>query len=162
MKKTRYTGFVFLLCGVLFWTSCGAQKAAADRDFSTAELLKAGNYIFKAQRVTAQNGFTKYLTSDYDLDVSQDTLTARLPYFGRAYQAPMDPSKGGIDFTSTDFEYSIHENHKKGWEIKMTPRDQKEITDLILSVSSSGYATLRVNSLHKQPISFYGKIVNDY
>lgn len=125
-----------------------------------AELMHSGAYTFEAQRAMAQNGFSKILTSDYTLSVSKDTVQANLPYFGRAYQAPMDPSKGGIQFTSTDFEYKISRTKRGMWNVKIQPKGHQDVMQLNLSVSGSGFATLQVISLNRQPISFYGKIVS--
>ena len=49
-----------------------------------------------------QTGYRSiYLSPYYYLKVSKDTVVAYLPYFGRAYTAPADPTEGGIKFTST-------------------------------------------------------------
>ncbi len=158
MNNLRYIAPTLSLFAFVVLLSCGTQKQAIGEKEDTAALMESGHYRFEAQRFTTQSGFSRALTTAYDLSISKDTLKAWLPYFGRAYQAPMDPSKGGIDFTSTDFAYSIHKNGEKGWDVKITPNDHREVTSMTLSVSTSGYATLNVVSLNRQPISFYGKI----
>ncbi|GAA4310128.1 DUF4251 domain-containing protein [Compostibacter hankyongensis] len=131
-------------------------KADPDKAAAVREMLDARNYVFKAQMVSPSSGRTRHLTSDYDLKVSQDKVEAYLPYFGRAYSAPMDPSKGGIKFSSSQFTYNTSDRKKGGWLIQIEPKDEKEVQQLTLTVSEAGYATLQVISTNRQPISFNG------
>lgn len=122
-------------------------------------LIDSQNYVFKAQSVLPMSGPTRQLNYDYDMKVSKDTINAYLPYFGRAYTAPMDPTQGGIQFISKDFEYTATPGKKQGWDIVIKPKDVQDVQLMSLSVSSDGYATLQVTSNSKQPISFNGVIM---
>jgi hypothetical protein len=75
-----------------------------------------------------------------------------------AYSAPIDPSQGGIKFTSTKFEYIKQPGKKDGWDITIIPKDASDVQKLYLHVTSKGYATLQVTSTNRQPISFNGII----
>lgn len=123
--------------------------------------VEAQNYVFKADRVLPLTGPSKILTSIYDLVVSKDTIKAWLPYFGRAYRAPMDPSEGGIKFTSTQFDYQLTKDENGGWEVMIKPEDVRDVQQLTLHISKSGYANLHVISTHRQAISFNGKIIEN-
>jgi hypothetical protein len=81
-----------------------------------------------------------------------------VPYFGRAYTAPMDPTKGGIQFTSTKFEYKETKRKKGGWEILIKPKDTQDVSQMVLTVSETGFASLQVISNNRQPISFSGYV----
>jgi hypothetical protein len=87
-----------------------------------------------------------------------DSIVSFLPYFGRAYSAPLDPTKGGIQFTSTDFEYDQTARNKGGWIINIKPRDVQDVRQLTLTVTQSGSASLQVISTNRQGISFNGRI----
>ena len=138
-----------------------ATYAQADKEqkkeTKIKNLIESKNYVFKAQTVFPLGGRSRILTSDYDLRVLGDSVVAYLPYFGRAYSAPIDPSKGGIQFTSTDYDYKVQPN-KKGWNVTITPKDALQTRELSLNVTKSGYATLIVNSNNRQSISFNGYI----
>ena len=122
-------------------------------------MVQSGDFVFKAQKAMAQNGYSRVLTSDYTLTVLPDSINAWLPYFGRAYRAPMDPSEGGIRFASTDFSYHMIERRKSGWQVEIVPHDQRDQVDKMqLTIMPSGYGTLQVISTHRSPISFYGKV----
>lgn len=95
--------------------------------------------------------------SGYTLRVNADSVIANLPYYGRAYQASMNPSDAGIKFTSTKFKYKQSKGRKGSYNINIETQDTKgENYRLMLSISQSGYATLVANSIYKQPITFQG------
>lgn len=144
-----------------------AQKTRSEKQAEKAAAVKKMvgdvNYVFKANYVNPMGGGGRALTDNYDLIVSKDTLTAFLPYFGRAYIAPMNPSEGGIKFTFTNFTYKAEENKKGGWDIYIKPKDHKlydnrDVQSLRLSITSSGYASLNITSTNRDPISFSGYI----
>ena len=95
------------------------------------------------------------LTSLYDLKVSGDSMIAQLPYFGRAYSAPINPSDNGINFTSVTFDYQVA-FRKKRWEISIKPKDAPNVNEMNLIIYSNGRASLQVTSNNRQPISFDG------
>lgn len=145
--------FFVLLTGVFI------AKAQDEDMASVKEMVDSKNFVFKAQLVSPLGGRMRNLTSEYDLVVRPDSVTAFLPYFGRAYSAPMNPSEGGIKFNSTDFSYKTGKQKKGRWEIEIKPSDVPDGYQLYLSVFSNGRASLRVNSSNRQPISFEGYVV---
>jgi len=124
------------------------------------QAIDTKNYVFTAQTATPQRGRLRQLTSEYDLIVRPDTAVAFLPYFGRAYVAPIDPTEGGIKFTSSDFDYFVKKGKKNQWQINITPKDvsSSDVRELYLEVFDNGRASLRVNSNNRQSISFDGYV----
>jgi len=131
---------------------------AQDKAKAVQKMIEAQQIIFKAQFISPMSGISKVLTSEYDLTVSKDAVISYLPYFGRAYVAPIDPSIGGIMFTSDKFEYKKENNKKDGWDITIVPKDASDIQKLYLHISSEGFATLQVTSTNRQAISFNGYV----
>jgi hypothetical protein len=103
-------------------------------------------------------GRSRQLTSDYDVKVAKDSIISYLPYFGRAYTAPLDPTRGGIQFKSKDFEYTISNKRKGGWDILIKPKDVDDVRQLSLMISEDGYGSLQVLSNNRQPIIFNGYV----
>src|SRR5688500_5147219 len=134
-------------------------QAQEKREPTTQEMVESKNYIFKAESVNPPRGRVRQLTSDYDLVVTGDTVIAYLPYFGRAYSAPINPSEGGIKFTSADFEYTVEKKKKRSWEILIRPKDYNDVQALYLIFFYNNKASLRVNSLNRENISFNGYII---
>ena len=132
------------------------KKAAKEAEFK--KTIEAGSYTFTAQQANPLRGGTWQLTgSYYDLRVVKDTIVAFLPFFGRAYLAPMNPDDAGFKFTSTKFTYTSNLK-KSGYEIVIKPTDTKDVRQMILNVSLAGYATLSITSMNRDQISFYGTV----
>jgi hypothetical protein len=122
------------------------------------KMVDTQDYKFVAQHAIPMSGRSISLTSVYDMSVKLDTIHAHLPYYGRAYVAPMDPTEGGIKFNTTNFEYRLEQAKKGGWTAYITVDDAQRRYNLVLSITSSGYATLSVSDPTRQTISFNGYI----
>lgn len=103
---------VFLLFAASVMAGSSIIKAQNKKPDEVNTMIESRNYIFKARTVNPQNSVSRQLTSEYDLTVSRDTIISYLPYFGRAYVAPINPSEGGIKFTSPKFEYNPVKDEK--------------------------------------------------
>jgi hypothetical protein len=122
------------------------------------ELVETKHFVFTAQTVLPLGGAMRQLTSEYDVKLNGDSLITYLPYFGRAY-GPINPGDdGGIKFTSTKFDYKTKARKKGGWDITVTPKDNRDVRQLNFTISASGYATLQVSSNNRQSISYNGYV----
>ena len=137
-----------------------AQQQKIDRKAEIKKIVEAQNYVFKAQTALPIAGATRQLTSDYDLQVSKDTIVSDLPYFGRAFTAPLNPSEGPLQFTTTKFQYMVSNNKKGGWDVCITPKDLTDPRELIMTIFDNGSASVVVNSNNRQPISFNGYVTS--
>lgn len=141
-------------------TSKADKKAAKAADLK--RMIESKRFIFTANQALPMGGSMVNLTSiNYDLKLSNDTLTAFLPYFGVSYSAPLNPAEGGIKFTTTKFDYKVVQKKNGNYEVSfapqnINPRTPADVTNMYLTVTASGYATLQVISLNRQGISFTG------
>ena len=135
-----------------------AQKSKSAKETVIKNLIDNQQYVFYAQSVIPMSGRQRFLTTDYTVNVSKDTIVSDLPFFGRAYSVPMNPTEGGIKFTSTNFDYKLAARKKGGWDITIKPKDVQEVQQLTLTIFEDGTASLQVSSTNRQPISFNGYI----
>lgn len=159
MKFSKYnfkTTLLFLFGTVIFLQVAFAQET--EKETAIKNLVESGNYVFEAQSAMPLRGQVRQLTFGYDLRVSKDTLASYLPYFGRAYVAPINLSESGLSFTSTDYNYAVKPRRKGGWDVTIQTNDQKDNKRMLLRIQESGYASLQVTSNDRQPISFNGII----
>lgn len=152
MKST-----IFALLIITLTIPAGAA-AQDNQENPVAASIRSQHYVFKATTAMPLRGRTVQLTSDYSLTIRKDSVIAFLPYFGRAYSAPIGRTTGGIDFTSTDFTYKADERKKGGWEIEIRPKDADDVQVIVLSLSKNGYGRLNVTSQNRQAISFNGYV----
>lgn len=149
MLKTMITSAILLLTAQSFLYAQNADSSAVRQKVETKK------YTFIAQTANPMRGRNIQLTSLYDLRVSGDSVIASLPYFGRAFTAPINPSDNGINFSSVVSDYqSLF--RKKRWEIRIRPKDVPNVSEMNLTIYPNGRASLQVNSNNRQPISFSG------
>lgn len=167
---TALYSFFLLSFFVFSWNNVSAQSTKTTRAQKTAakkqdikNLIDNHNFIFMAQMALPMGWNTVQLNYNYSLTISKDSVDSYLPYYGRAYVAPTnptDPTQTGIQFKSKKFDYN-NGNKKSGWEITIVPHDVKETRQMILTVSDLGYASLNVISNNRQPISFNGYVTEN-
>ncbi|MFT3935406.1 MAG: DUF4251 domain-containing protein [Chitinophagaceae bacterium] len=163
MKK--YSLLFFALALILLVVIVPQQSIAQSKKDSAkiaqiASLVDAQHYAFKAQSVTPMSGRLRQLTSDYDVQVAKDVIVSQLPYFGRAYSAPISSTDGGIQFTSKDFEYTTTPKKKGGWDVNIKFKDAGDAKQMQFTIFNNGSATLQVIGNNRQPISFNGYITS--
>lgn len=160
-KKTiKYLSIVWLaIIAFAFIPATGLAQQKKDKKAAAIKnIVEARNYVFKAQTALPTSGNTRQLTGDFELRVSKDTIFSDLPYFGRAYTAPINPADGPLRFTSTDFQYTATPKKKGGWDIIITPKDRQDPRQLALTIFDNGSASALVTSYNRQPISFNGYV----
>jgi hypothetical protein len=155
--------FLGLLMGALFFSCSSSKKTTKLNVEDIRSMINAQRFNFVAERVNPLRGSSRQLTGNYEVQVKTDTIACYLPYFGRAFQAPIDPTKGGLDFTSYKFTYSVTLNNKDEWQVYINPKDFSEVQQLYFQIFGNGTATLNIINTNRDPISFYGYIekIND-
>ncbi|MBN8880245.1 MAG: DUF4251 domain-containing protein [Sphingobacteriales bacterium] len=143
-----------LLLPVLLISSFTNLEAQSDTAV-VRQQVEARKYTFIAQNAMPMRGRTVQLTSLYDLKITGDSVISALPYYGRAYSAPVNPSENGLNFTSVSFDYQV-KYRKKRWEVSIKPKDVQRVSEMNLIIYSNGRASLQVTSNDRQPISFNG------
>jgi|SRR5689334_15715599 len=157
MKLKRIGIKIAALASVIlaFSFMAGAQKKDPAK---VKAMVESKNFVFVADYVNPQSMRSRSLTtSDYDLTIKPGEVISYLPYFGRAYSAPIN-GEGGIKFTSKDFEYKLVKAKAHSWDISIKPRDA-DVQEMYLTVFDNGTASLNVNSNNRQSISYRGYIV---
>ena len=161
MKKFALYG-IGLFFSALLLQACGTTRSAAEKEQIAADIRHAVercDFIFEATYAYPTGYRSVYLSPYYNVKVSPDTVKAYLPYYGRAYRAPMDPREGGFNFTSTDFDYKLIPVNRKGnWQTEVTILDLDRPVTFRFDIWENGTARLDVNDMNRQAISFQGNI----
>ncbi|MES2416563.1 MAG: DUF4251 domain-containing protein [Bacteroidota bacterium] len=166
MKKLRN-------CGLLLLTLIAFNAAAQTDKATTQKIVEDKDFIFVATMAIPLNtrdvnsvlskipgnggaGSISLSGSGYNVQVKSDSLVVYLPYYGRAYSAPINSDDSGYKFTAKKFTYENSKRKKGGWEINITTKDVKENPRLNFTISTNGYATLMITSNNKQSITYNG------
>lgn len=165
MEPLHFFGQKFIIIMLMTLVGCSTSKsqkgsAGGAPLSSVKEMIDARQIVFTAQYAQPMGGRSIYLTTRYDLRINSDTISADLPYFGRAYNAPMNITDAGIRFTTSHMKISILQKKKNQWIITLLPDDNlsADVREMMLTVFSNGKASLQVNSNNRQPISFTGSV----
>ncbi|QES90068.1 DUF4251 domain-containing protein [Rhizosphaericola mali] len=148
--------------------SCNSAKnqvtKVAEIDSITKMILDT-NFVFHARNANPMAGGNVILNYNYTLTVKSDSIIGWLPYFGRSFSAPLNPSDGGVKFTTTRYKYDIQPNKKKSmYQIHIVPKDLgmfatvNDVQQIWMNVGTSGYATVQIVSNTRTPISYTGTI----
>lgn len=121
-------------------------------------MTESRHFSFIAQTVTPLRGRFRNLTTMYDVKISGDTLVSYLPFFGRAYTATINETESPLNFTSTDFSYTVTPHKKSGWNVVIKPKDNTTVQQYSFTIFSNGTASLNVINTSRDPISFNGYI----
>ena len=124
------------------WNGVYAQKAKqeikTEKEVAVKKMIQDKRHVFIAQSAMPLSGRNRQLSPGYDVKVSADSIIAYIPYFGRAYSAPINTSDGSIKFTATKFQYSVTERSKGGWDITIKPKGLMDVQQLFLTVFRMG------------------------
>jgi hypothetical protein len=143
-------------------TQSPADQKKQEEYANLNSLVRSGQYRFEAMSATTMKGRTIQLSGGYGLRINRDSLQADLPYYGRAYSTDYPPSSdnGGIRLNTTQFTYAADTIKKGGWDITIKPKNSK-ISSIYLTIGTSGYCTVRINSSNRDPISYYGTVTGN-
>ena len=155
IKKIIPAVFVWLLCSA-FSLDAAAQKSS-EKAAAVKTIVDSQHFTFYAQYAQPRQGTQRYLTSEYTLRITKDSIISYLPYFGRAYSGVgYGSGDGPVQFTSTQFEYNTESTKKGGWYINVKPKDAPGINQVSLDIRPGGNCTVTVISMNRDPISYTG------
>ena len=150
---------LLLICLQGFSQSVAEQKKH-DQYNQLKSQIDSRKFRFHALSATSLKGMTRQLTSDYFLKLDKDSLSVDLPYYGRSFTTNYPPTDLSTEFKTTQFSYKSDTLKKGGWDITIVPKNESNASNIILSITTSGYCTVRVSSNSREPISYYGTITD--
>jgi len=135
------------------------QTNAQDTTKQTIKtIVDSKHFSFEPINITTGRGSIKQLTPGYIFQINGDTLKTYLPYFGRAYTAPINSSDVGFDFTTTDFTYAVSEGKRNRVIVDVKTNGRVNNVEFSLVVYDNGSAYLRANASDRQSVSYNGKV----
>jgi hypothetical protein len=163
MLSAKYSRLIVPLL-MLICLHCFSQSDAEQKKKDQYNQLKSQidsrKFRFHALSATSMKGMTRQLTSDYFLKLNTDSLSVELPYYGRSFTTNYPPTDITTEFKTTQFSYQSDTLKKGGWDITIVPKNESNASKISLSITTSGYCTVRVSSNSREPISYYGTITD--
>ena len=151
--------FITMVCSMLAVFVLGQNKPASKAEIKAAKIeeqIQSGCYEITVNQVNPMNGRVRHLTPDYSVRISGDSSLVYLPYFGRAYSAPMN-GEGGIIITNIMDDYKVSYNEKKkGYFIDFTAKGMNDTYRFSVTVWTNGSVSFQVTSNNRQSIGYSG------
>lgn len=153
---------LLMCCLTTVMVGCAASRKPSDPIVlqQVRHSIDSRNFTIVVNQMIPMTGQPQQLTSLYSLRVNNDSVFSWLPYFGRAYSVPYGGGQGLI-FDGIITNYQIETNKKGTSRISFSSKTSEDTYVFNLEVQANGGAHVRVNSNHRQGISFYGDLVRE-
>ena len=122
-------------------------------------VIQSKNFIFKARTVNPANTTTKTLTSDFGIEIRNDSIFSYMPYYGNSYSRDYsNPNSSPMGFIQPIQKYNM-EKTKSGYDVHVKVQNVHDVIDLTFHISKMGSATVAAASINRQSISYTGDIL---
>ena len=159
MKKLF--GFLIFL---LFVVSCATTKTVAEKEAEateTASKVKAAiesrQFRISADYVTPQYMEAKFLTSEYGIIVTKDSLQSTLPFYGRAYRVNFD-YESPFDFDAHISKYVVSHPKAGVTRIFLCAKNKFEIIEYTIDIYDNATVQMRVKGFDRDYNDFSGAL----
>lgn len=159
MKTIIRLVIITLFLGLTGFRQTDKKEVKAKQRLEMAQLIESRHFQFVAMSANSNLGNFNNLTSNYVMVFDSLRVKAHLPYFGRAYSVPYGGGNGGVQFdlkaTKMDCVYN---ERKKMYQISVELKDSEDSYTIFLNAGLDGFATLKIDFVNRQGISYYGII----
>ena len=108
-------------------------------------------------RIHPVGGGSRNLTTNYTLEIRNDSVFSYLPYFGVAYNAPYGGGKS-LNFNASITGYTTRALKKGKIQIDFKTRSDEDNYEYRLTIFPDGSTSIHVQPMNKQSISFTGEM----
>ena len=122
------------------------KQLKAERKTQKIQLIKSvidsKVFVFKAYSVIPKNERTKALTSDFGIEIRNDSIFSYMPYFGNTY------SRDYSSFTDSPMGFAqAMKSYKKvktksGYDIQIKVNNLNDIIDIVFHISKGFYQAI--------------------
>jgi len=146
---------LFLLAGLLLSgsmipiTAQNKKEKKQQREQAVREAVDAKAYKINVDRVMPMKGGSKHLTSDYSLEIRNDSVYSYLPYFGVGK---------GLNFSAPLSEYTSTYSKKGNAKITLKVRNEEDNYLYNITIYPNGSSNIQVTPTNRQSISFSGEM----
>lgn len=154
---------ISLIIAVLTLASCAtADKVARDerrreKAGMVAESIESGRYRVGVRTAYPARGAAVQVTGDYGLEVSGDSVTVYLPYFGRGYTLPYGGGKG-LNFKALTTEYDVRKMKRGRTRVEFSTRNDEDTYRFTVDVFDNGQVSIDVQPQQRSRISYSGEL----
>ena len=152
-----------LLAVALTVSSCGVLSGETREERTRREArearmvednIQAGNFTIDIDRMYPVRG-TSHSVTNYSISVKDGVLNSHLPYIGQAWRVPYGGGHA-LNFKAPVGTYNVFRTQDGGYEVRIQVKTDEDQHIYSLTVFSNGRASLDVQSVNRERISFSG------
>lgn len=154
---------IIVIIAAITLASCStADKVARDerrreKAGMVAESIESGRYRVGVRTAYPARGGAVQVTGDYGLEVSGDSVTVYLPYFGRGYTLPYGGGKG-LNFKALTTEYDVRKMKRGRTRVEFSTRNDEDTYRFTVDVFDNGQVSIDVQPQQRSRISYGGEL----
>ena len=150
------------LLAVIALEGCATTEERAARAAEQAARVKVAlterQYKIRVDYMYPMRGGSKNVTSNYSVEVRNDSLYSYLPYFGRAFHVPYGGGKG-LNFSEPIGSYRESTIKKGRQHIEINVRNDEDSYLYVIDVFDNGNSDIEVRAQQRERISYSGEMV---
>ena len=159
MKTIIRLVIITLFLGLTGFRQTDKKEVKARQRLEMAQLIQDGRFQFVVMSANSSLGNFNNLSPNYVMVFDSLQVKAHLPYYGRAYSVPYGGGNGGVQFDLTAEKLNCEYNErKKTYLISAELKDSQDSYAIFLNTGLDGFATLKIDFINRQGISYYGII----
>ncbi len=123
------------------------------------QIIESKAFVFKANAVITNVEKTRALTSDYGIEIRNDSVFSYMPYYGTTYSTDYSDYKDSPMGFIQPVEKYKRDRTKSGFDIYVTVKNERDVINLKFHVSKTGAATVSASSINRESIIYVGEIL---
>lgn len=135
------------------------EEQKKERIEKIREIVRSKNFVFKAETVNGVNSRTKNLTTDFGVEVRNDSVFSYMPYYGNTYARDYTSyANSPMGFIQPIDSYSMQKTNK-GYLVDIDVTNKHDVINLKFHINKDGETTLSANSINRSSVSYTGFII---
>lgn len=160
MGISKYICFLALLLfiGARTTSAQSRKERRKQKELVVKKLVESENYKIEVTTAYPLRGRMVPLSPSYSLEIRNDSVFSRLPYFGRAYSIPYGGGSG-LMFEAPIEKYQMIYNRRGIAKAELTARGKEDKFKFYFTIYPDGSSNINVTMQQRDPIRFVGQLV---
>lgn len=159
MKRTFFAFIVALTLAGCAASKTSGSNVARDSATEIDSLITKRHLTIEINTMHPMGGGDIPVGTDFSLEIRGDSVISRLPYFGKAYTAPIG-NGNAFNFEQRHRGIEITKKNDGTALMLFETKTEEDTFRFRVEIYNNGRAFIHVTSQRRQPISYVGEVVS--